>query len=353
MIAKEFVVPKWVKIDEGSTEQYARFVVEPFERGYGTTIGNALRRVLLASLEGSAVIAIKVEGIHHEFSAVPGVKEDVTDVVLNFKRCQLRLNSEEPLIFTFKHKGSGPVTAGMIFKGQNVDVFDPEHVIYTATSASHTIEMQVKVARGRGYLTADHFELEHAAIGTIYLDANFSPVTRVNFQVEDARVGQHTDYDRLILEVWTNGSISPDKAVEEAANLVIDHLKIFVQQRREESESPAIAGSDDPELARQLNRSVDELELSVRAANCLKAANIRSIGELVSRTEAEMLQFHNFGKKSLDEIKAILETMGLSLGMNVGITLPPPPVGVTAPVGDIEDEEDEDEADEAEEDYEE
>lgn len=339
MIDKQFVLPKSVKINEGATDQYARFVVEPFERGYGTTMGNALRRVLLASLEGSAVTAIKIEGIQHEFSAIPGVKEDVTDVVLNFKRAQLRLNSDQPEIITFKHKGAGAVTADMVFKGTKIDVLNPGHVIYNATSSSHAIEMKVKVAKGRGYMTAEHFELEHAEIGTIYLDASFSPVTRVNFQVEDARVGQHTDYDRLILEVWTNGSITPEKAVEEAANLLIDHLKILVHQRREESESEVVAGADDPELARQLARSVDELELSVRAANCLKAANIRTIGELVSRTEAEMLQFHNFGKKSLDEIKALLEAMGLSLGMNVGI--PVPAMVSSSAAGDEESDEDE------------
>lgn len=343
MIDKEFVLPKSVKIAEGSTESYARFVVEPFERGYGTTMGNALRRVLLASLEGSAVTAIKIEGIHHEFSAIPGVKEDVTDVVLNFKRAQLRLNSEQPEIITFKHKGSGPVTAEMIFKGTKIDTLNPDQVIYNATSSSHNVEMKVKVAKGRGYMTAEHFELEHAEIGTIYLDASFSPVTRVNFQVEDARVGQTTDYDRLIMEVWTNGSITPEKAVEEAANLLIDHLKILVHQRREETESEAVAGSDDPELARQMNRSVDELELSVRAANCLKAANIKTIGELVSRSEAEMLQFHNFGKKSLDEIKALLEAMGLSLGMHTGIPLPAlVPSNIV-----IDDEDDDDEGDDA------
>lgn len=339
MIDKQFVLPKSVKINEGATDQYARFVVEPFERGYGTTMGNALRRVLLASLEGAAVTAIKIEGIQHEFSAIPGVKEDVTDVVLNFKRAQLRLNSDQPEIITFKHKGAGAVTADMVFKGTKIDVLNPGHVIYNATSSSHAIEMKVKVSKGRGYMTAEHFELEHAEIGTIYLDASFSPVTRVNFQVEDARVGQHTDYDRLILEVWTNGSITPEKAVEEAANLLIDHLKILVHQRREESESEAVAGADDPELARQLARSVEELELSVRAANCLKAANIRTIGELVSRTEAEMLQFHNFGKKSLDEIKALLEAMGLSLGMSVGI--PVPALVPSNAAGDEEGDEDE------------
>ncbi len=319
MIAQDFVIPKFVKIDDGATGQYARYTVEAFERGYGTTIGNSLRRVLLASLEGSAVTAIRIEGIQHEFSAIPGVKEDVTDVVLNFKKSQLRLNRDEPIIFTFKHQGQGEVTAGTVFKDQDIEVFNPDHVIYTSTNASNTVEMEIKVARGRGYQTADHFELEHAAIGTIYLDANFSPVTRVNFSVEDARVGQRTDYDRLIMEIWTNGSITPEIAMEEAAALLIDHLKIFVQQRQEIDVTGGAGAPEDPEMARTLSRPVEELELSVRAANCLKAANIRTIGDLVVRSEAEMLQFHNFGKKSLDEIKAILESLGLGLGMNVGV----------------------------------
>jgi len=339
MIAQDFVIPKFVKIDEGATGQYARYTVEAFERGYGTTIGNSLRRVLLASLEGSAVTAIRIEGIQHEFSAIPGVKEDVTDVVLNFKKSQLRLNRDEPTIFTFKHKGQGEVTAGIVFKDQDIEVFNPDHVIYTSTNASSTVEMEIKVARGRGYQTADHFELEHAAIGTIYLDANFSPVTRVNFSVEDARVGQRTDYDRLIMEIWTNGSITPETAFEEAAALLMDHLKIFVQQRQEDDIKGAGSAVEDPEMARTLGRPVEELELSVRAANCLKAANIRTIGDLVSRNESEMLQFHNFGKKSLDEIKAILESLGLSLGMNLGVT-----AGVAAVAdGDVDEEEYEDE----------
>jgi len=321
MIAKEFTIPKFVKFDEGSSDRYARIVVEPFERGYGTTVGNALRRVLLASLEGSAVTAIRIEGINHEFSAIPGVQEDVTDVVLNLKKCQIRLNQGEAVIFSFSHKGQGPVTAAELFKGQDVDVFNPEHVVLNTTTKNARLEMELKVARGRGYQTAEHFELEHAPLGTIYLDANFSPVTKVNFQVEDARVGQMTDYDRLILDIWTNGSISPEKALEEASALLIEHLRIFVKQEREGAHDLAGGVSDDPELMRTLARSVDELELSVRAANCLKAANIRTIGDLVAREESKMLQFHNFGKKSLDEIKSILESMGLSLGMRVGIPL--------------------------------
>ncbi|MCL4694419.1 MAG: DNA-directed RNA polymerase subunit alpha [Candidatus Hydrogenedentes bacterium] len=342
MIAHDFVIPKFVKIDDGATGQYARYTVEAFERGYGTTIGNSLRRVLLASLEGSAVTAIRIEGIQHEFSAIPGVKEDVTDVVLNFKKCQLRLNRQEPIIFTFKHKGQGEVTAGEVFKDQDIEVFNPEHVIFNCTNASSTIEMEIKVARGRGYQTADHFELEHAAIGTIYLDANFSPVTRVNFSVEDARVGQRTDYDRLIMEIWTNGSITPETALEEAAALLMDHLRIFVHQRQEDDITGGSGGPEDPEMVRTLGRPVEELELSVRAANCLKAANIRTIGDLVARNESEMLQFHNFGKKSLDEIKAILESLGLSLGMNAGVAAAVP---AAAPADETEDE-DYDEEDE-------
>jgi DNA-directed RNA polymerase subunit alpha len=317
MIAREFVTPKWVKMEEGATDKYARFSVEPFERGYGTTVGNSLRRVLLASLEGAAVTAIRIEGIQHEFSALPGFREDVTNVVLNFKRCQLRLNREESLIFSFTHKGQGDVTAGEIFKNADVDVFNPEMPVCTAMSKSATIEMEIKVARGRGYVTADHFELEHAPLGTVYLDANFSPVVKVNFQVEDARVGQRTDYDRLLLDVWTNGSISPEKAVQEAAELLIDHFRIFVKQELEDKKESSRAPGEDAALAAALGRSVDELELSVRASHCLKAASIHTLRELVVRNEAEMLQFPNFGKKSLDEIKVILETMGLSLGMKL------------------------------------
>ena len=319
MIAKEFTIPRYVKIDDESNEKYSRITVEPFERGYGTTVGNSLRRVLLASLEGTAVTAIRIEGISNEFSAIPGVREDVTEAVLNLKKCDIRLNREEPLIFTFSYSGEGEITTGEIFKDQElVDVFNPDHVIVTSTSKSTKLEMEIKVSRGRGYLTAEHFELEHAPIDTIYLDANFSPVRKVNFQVEDARVGQTTDYDRLLLDIWTNGSITPESALEEAAGLLISHLRIFVKQEQEGDDSDAESSSEDPELMRTLARTVDELELSVRAANCLKAANIRTIGDLVVREESEMLQFHNFGKKSLDEIKALLESMGMSLGMKVG-----------------------------------
>ncbi|MDK1020289.1 MAG: DNA-directed RNA polymerase subunit alpha [Candidatus Hydrogenedentes bacterium] len=319
MISDEFVIPKWVKIEEGSNEKYARFSIEPFERGYGTTVGNSMRRVLLASLSGAAVTAIRVENIQHEFSAVPGIEEDMTDVVLNFKKCDLSLKNVDSFIFSFNISGKGEATAGDAFAGQdNIICHNPEHVLFTSTNKSTSLEMEIKVARGRGYVTSDKFELEHAPLGTIYLDASFSPVSKVNFEVEDARVGQMTEYDRLLLDVWTNGSITPERAVREAADLLIDHLRIFSQQKTQEEEEAEAAAADDPGMMKTLSRPVEELELSVRAANCLKAAEIRTIGELVGRSETEMLGFHNFGKKSLDEIKVILETMGLSLGMNVG-----------------------------------
>lgn len=343
MIANEFVIPRTVKVEEGATERYARFIVEPFERGYGTTVGNSLRRVLLASLRGSAVTAIRIEGAQHEFAAIPGIKEDVTDIVLSFKRCELRLNRDEPLIFTYKHEGPEAITAGEVFKDEDVDVFNPDLLIMTPTSDATVIEMEIKVAQGRGYMTAEEFELEHAPIGTIYLDADFSPVTRVNFLVEDARVGQTTDYDRLLLDVWTNGSVRPEKAVEEAANLLIDHLRILVNQEPEPDAQAGETMIEDPELMKTLSRPVEELELSVRAANCLKAAGVRTLGDLVTRTEGEMLQFHNFGKKSLDEIKSILDGLGLSLGM--GREDEEETAGAVASSAMEEDDEDADEAD--------
>ena len=341
MIAKEFTIPRYVKIDDDTNGKYSRITVEPFERGYGTTVGNCLRRVLLASLQGTAVTAIRIEGISNEFSAIPGCREDVTEAVLNLKKCDILLDREEPLIFTFSYSGEGAITVGEIFKDQPlIKVFNTDHVILTSTSKATKLEMEIKVARGRGYLTAEHFELEHAPIDTIYLDANFSPVKKVNFQVEDARVGQTTDYDRLLLDIWTSGSITPEGALEEAATLLINHLRIFVKQEQEGDEHGAGDSPEDPELVRTLSRTVDELELSVRAANCLKAANIRTIGDLVAREESEMLQFHNFGKKSLDEIKALLDSMGMSLGMNVG-NAAAAVFSIPAPVSETDTDEDE------------
>lgn len=318
MISKEFTIPKSVKYEGTSGDNYAHIVVEPFERGYGTTVGNALRRVLLASLEGSAVTAIRFEDIHHEFSAIPGVFEDVTDVVLNLKKCQIRLNNKDSVIFTFKHEGEGPVTTAKLFAGQDIDVFNPDHVVFTATSKNTKVQMEIKVAKGRGYVTADQFELEHAPLGTIYLDASFSPVTKVNFQIEDARVGQMTDFDRLILDVWTNGSITPQDALTEASALLISHFNIFQPQEGEEPSAGGGLDGENSELMTLLSKPISEIELSVRSANCLKSAGIGTLGQLVARTENELLSFHNFGKQSLKEIQGKLEELGLSLGMNVG-----------------------------------
>ena len=332
MITDEFVIPRWVKIEEGATNRFARFSVDPFERGYGTTVGNSLRRVLLASLTGAAVTAVRFENVQHEFSAISGVQEDVTEIILNFKKCRLSLKDETSVIFSFSHKGQGEVTASDIFaKEKSVECLNPEHVVFTSTSKNTKIDLEIKIATGRGYVTSDHFELEHAPLGTIYLDASFSPVTKVNYFVEDARVGKTTDYDRLLLDIWTTGAITPEEAVRQAADLMIDHLRIFSQQKTEEEEVKSASAEEDPALMKLLARPVEELELSVRAANCLKAANIKIIGQLVSHTEPEMLDFHNFGKKSLDEIKSILVSMGLSLGMNVGDGLPE-----AEPAGDAE-----------------
>jgi DNA-directed RNA polymerase subunit alpha len=321
MISEDFVIPKWVRIEDGATDRFARFAVEPFERGYGATVGNSMRRVLLASLSGAAVTAVRFENITHEFSAIPGVKEDVTDVVLNLKKCALSLSEGESVIFTYVHKGEGVLTVGDLIAGQElVECYNPELVLFNSTSKDAEIELEIKIARGRGYVTADKFELDHAPLGTIYLDANFSPIEKVNFLVEDARVGQMTDYDRLLLDVWTNGSIKPEAAVREAADLIVVHMGIFSQQKTHEEEAAELAPAEDPGLSQTMSRPVEEMELSVRAANCLRAAEIATIGELVSKSEPEMLAFHNFGKKSLDEIKAILDSMGLSLGMDISAT---------------------------------
>ena len=314
MNEKDFTIPKIYRIEEGADDYYARIIAEPFERGYGTTVGNSLRRVLLASLDGSAVTAIRFEDVPHEFSAIPGVFEDTTDVVLNLKRCRIRLNEGESVIFTFTHQGEGVVTAADLFKDQDIDVFNPDMVIFTAVNKDAAVSMEIKVARGRGYKTAEEFEFEHAPLGTIYLDANFSPVTKVNFQIQDARVGKMTDYDRLQLDVWTDGSIAPDEAVRRAAALLIEHFSIFAKTLDEEAQDTEALSAENAELMRLYARPVEELDLSARSANCLKAAKISNVGQLISYTETEMLDFPNFGKKSLDEIKAILQTLGLSLG---------------------------------------
>ncbi len=352
MSEKDFSIPNMFKIEEGADDRHARIVAGPFERGYGTTTGNALRRVLLSALPGSAVTAIRFEDVLHEFSAIPGVYEDATDVVLNLKQCRIRLNEGESLIFTFTHKGEGAVTAGDLFAGQPIDVFNPEMVVFTATQSKAHVQMEIKVAKGRGFVTADKFEFEHAPLGTIYLDANFSPITKVNFMIEDARVGQMTDYDRLILDVWTDGSITPDEALRNSAALLIKHFNIFTLKSSEKVHEAEDGLAENQELMRVLSRSIDELELGARAANCLKAARITTIGQMVSMTESELMNLPNFGKKSLDEIKAILEAQKLQLGMNApGVDKDRPEIVMDAEDGNDSDDEDdsEDEYNESEE----
>jgi DNA-directed RNA polymerase subunit alpha len=324
---KGFQRPRRLEYEaETLTPTFGRFFASPYERGFGTTIGNSLRRILLSSIEGAGITGVKIEGVLHEFSSVPGVVEDVTDIILNLKQLPLKMNVPGPRVLTLDERGPKVVTAGDIKASADVDILDPDRPIATLNDDGH-LAMEIRVQRGRGYVPADENYQEDWGIGWIPVDSLHSPVLKANFRVEDARVGQATDYDRLILELHTNGAITPQDAVAEAASLLKEHLAIFVNFEEEAHEEPEELREDVKELAKKLARSVDELELSVRSYNCLKKTNIETIGELVQKTEAEMLKTKNFGRKSLNEIKEILKTMGLSLGMDLnamGIHLPPP-----------------------------
>jgi DNA-directed RNA polymerase subunit alpha len=313
---KGFQKPKRLATDtETLTDKYGRFWAQPFERGFGTTVGNALRRVLLSSIEGAAVTAVKIEGVLHEFQSIPGVVEDATDIILNLKQIPFKLNGEGPKAIYLKLDQPGVVTSGMIEADGDVEILDKD--VYIATiSEGGKIDMEMRLKRGRGYVAADKNFDEDLGLGFIPIDSVHSPVRKCNYTVEAARLGQITDYDKLTLEVWTNGSVTPTDAIGLAAKLLKDHMAIFINF---EEELEAEAASDNkPEIRNEnLNRSVEELELSVRSYNCLKNANIQTIGELVQRTEAEMLKTKNFGRKSLNEIKEILASMGLSLGMKI------------------------------------
>ena len=313
---KEFEMPKRLALDEASaTPTYGKFIAEPFERGYGTTIGNALRRVLLSSIEGAAVTSIKLDGALHEFSAIPGVVEDGTHIVLNIKQLVLRSHARQPKTLTLHREKAGEVTARDITTDDSVEIVNPDLHIATL-SKSVTFHLELEVSRGRGYVPAERNKKPEHGIGTIPVDALFSPVLRVNFHVEETRVGQVTDYDRLILEVWTNGSQTPQDAVLYASHILQRHLDIFVQfgQLPEEvAEEPP----QDDELYDKLRMPVSELELSVRSANCLREARIQTIGDLVQKSPQEMLKYRNFGKKSLQEIEVLLKGMDLQLGMAV------------------------------------
>jgi len=295
------------------SENYGKFIAEPFERGFGTTIGNSLRRILLSSVAGAAVTSIKIEGVLHEFSSVPGAKEDVTDIILNIKKLCLKLHGDKAKIIRLKKKGPGKVLAKHITPDADVDILTPDLLIATLDKDGE-IDLEMVVQIGRGYVPALQNKEEDMAIGEIPIDSIFSPIRKVNFSVENARVGRVTDYDKLIFEIWTDGSVSPDDVLSFSAKILKDHLSLFVnfEEAEQISEQPQNLGEGSND---NLFKSVHELELSVRAANCLKNASIRTINDLVHRSESEMLRTKNFGRKSLNEIKEILHDMGLSLGM--------------------------------------
>jgi DNA-directed RNA polymerase subunit alpha len=302
---------------ETLTPTYGRFTAEPFERGFGITIGNSLRRILLSSLQGGAITSMKIDGVLHEFSTIPGTKEDVTEIILNLKEVRLKLHTEGPKTIRVKAEGPKVLKAGDILTGDAVEILNPDHYIATL-SRDGKLSMEMVVKMGRGYVSAERNKEEGQPIGTIPMDAIFSPIKKVNYTVTNARVGQITDYDKLILEVWTDGSLNPEEAVAHAAKILKDQLSIFITFEEEEEEVSYPEDEEEKEAFNEnLLRSVDELELSVRSANCLKHANIKLIGDLVQRTEAEILATKNFGRKSLNEIKEILTEMGLSLGMKL------------------------------------
>ncbi len=314
----KFELPnKLTKVEEGATTTYAKFIAEPFEAGYGHTVGNSLRRVLLSSVEGAAISSIKIDGVNHEFQSIDGIVEDVTDIVLNLKKVLLVSTKREPVTLLIKVTKSGKVTAADIQADSNITVVNPDQLICTLDS-KRTFEAEIEVKTGRGYCPGEQNKKEEQAIGVIPIDSLFSPIRLVKYSVENTRVGQITDYDKLLLEVWTDGRVTPDDALKEAASILKHHLDVFdrVSEQSFEFESQQNEVSEEQnKLRKLLNMSVNEIELSVRAANCLNNANITTVGELAMKTEQEMLKYRNFGKKSLNEIKEKLEALGLSLGM--------------------------------------
>ncbi len=316
---KDFQMPKKLQYDPKKiTDTFGKFTAEPLERGFGTTLGNSLRRVLLSSLEGSAITSIKIGGVQHEFSSIPGVVEDTTELILNLKEVRLKLHTDKTKTIFLRAKGPGDVFAKDIESDPEVEVLNPDLHIATIDK-SGKLEIEMRARRGRGYVASDKNKEPGQPIGVIPIDSIFSPIRKVNFKVENARVGQDTDYDKLVLEVSTDGSIRPDDAIAHAAKVLKDHLAVFIHLPEEEEEIPVLEEEirKAPPFNENLLRSVNELELSVRAANCLKNAGIETIAEMVQKTESEMLKTKNFGRKSLNEIKEILSEMGLSLGMRV------------------------------------
>ncbi|MHC4870387.1 MAG: DNA-directed RNA polymerase subunit alpha [Planctomycetota bacterium] len=330
---KGFELPTKVEFEEETkSESYAKFIAEPFERGYGITVGNSLRRVLLSSIEGAAPVSVKFDQVTHEFTAIPGIYEDVTNIVLNIKGMLVRVNGDGPETIKVSKKGQGAVTAGDFEANHNVEILNPELVIATIADENTEFGAEVKIAKGRGYKSSEEIADAEQVLGVIPLDATFSPVRRTRWSTEDTRVGQKTNYDRLILEVWTNGSVSPEEALVEASSILRKHLNPFVKYfeigreleregaPEEEVEAAAEVPSEDKELIAKVSQPVSILDPSVRAANCLAAEGIKTLGDLVVRSESDMLQVRNFGKTSLKEIKAKIADMGLSFGMNVQLS---------------------------------
>ena len=318
---KGFQLPEKVYFDPESTDTYGKLYAEAFERGFGTTIGNALRRILLSSIEGAAVTSIKIPGVLHEFSTIPGVKEDAIDIILNVKQIRFKLHTDAPKVATIKVKGQMEIKGKDIVTGANLEILNPDLHIATV-ERDVNFKMELTVQKGRGYVSADKNKKEDQAIDVIAIDSIFTPIKKVNFWIEGARVGQATDYDRLIMEIWTDGSITPPQAITQAANILNGHISLFSLVQEEESLSAdetveAERNENSVDLNENLFKSVDELELSVRASNCLKNADIRTIADLVQKTEHEMLRGKNFGRKSLNEIKEILVSMGLHFNMKI------------------------------------
>jgi DNA-directed RNA polymerase subunit alpha len=318
MLWKGFQRPRRVEIEkETLTASYGKFTAQPFERGFATTMGNALRRCLLSSIEGAAITAVHIEGVLHEFSSVPGVVEDVTDIILNLKQVPIRLHSEDAKVLAIDVAGPGKVTAKHMADDPQIEVIDPNIHIATLNEEAR-FKLQVKIERGRGYVSADRNFDESLGIGWIPVDSAHSPVRRVNFRVGAARLGQTTDYEKLVLEVWTNGTVAPEEAVSLAALLLKEHLGTYIQTEESLREIGGEGGREDlAGLDQILAKTIDELDLSVRSANSLKNANIHNLRDLVRRTEKEMLETKNFGRKSLEEVQEVLDKLGLSLGMNV------------------------------------
>ena len=318
MRAKDFQIPKKVEVDQSTlTPVYGKFSAEPFERGFGTTVGNTLRRVLLSSITGAAVTSIKIEGVLHEFSTVPGVKEDVTDIILNVKNLRVKLHTDKTKTLYLQKRGPGIAKGADLIHDADIEILTPDLTLATLEKDAN-LDLELTVKSGRGYVPAERNKEEGFPIGVIPIDSIFTPIRKINFHVENARVGRQTDYDRLVIEVWTDGSITPDAALAHAARIYMDHMAIFVGPEDEPLQSGGMdeeVKSEKENIKKNLFRPIEEMELSVRAANCLKNADIQSIADLVLKSEGEMLKTKNFGKKSLTEIKEMLETMGLRLGM--------------------------------------